>query len=89
MDMARFETRECSAIQFPAYRVWKHPIQARILTPIDGSPEFRKQTGIAEGGCGLADIRVPGWMTKYQEATSFVKNLTFDREAKAEWMTAK
>ena len=89
MDVACFETRECSAIQFAADRVWKHSIQARILTPIDGSPEFRKQTGVAEGGSGLADIRVPGWMTEYQEVTSLVKNGTFDREAKAERMTAK
>jgi len=89
MDMARFKTRECSAIQFAADRVWKHSIEARILTPIDRGPEFRKQTGVAESGSSLADIRVPGWMTEYQEVTSLVKNGTFDREAKAECMTAK
>jgi hypothetical protein len=89
MDMARAETRECSAIQFAADRVWKHSIEARILTPINGGPEFRKQTRIGEGGCSLADIRVAGWMTEYQEVTSLVKNGIFDRDAKAEWMTAK
>ena len=34
MDVACFETRECSTIQFAADRVWKHSIEARILTPI-------------------------------------------------------
>ncbi len=89
MDMARFETRECSTIQFAADRVWKHSIEARVLTPMNRRPKFRKQTGVAESGSGLADIRVPGWMTEYQEVTSLVKNGTFDRDANAECMTAK
>jgi hypothetical protein len=89
MDMARFETRECSAIQFTADRVWKHPIDARILSPIYRGPKFRKQTCVRKRGGSLADIRVPSWMTEYQEVTSFGKNGTFDRDANAECMTAK
>jgi hypothetical protein len=78
MDVACFETRECSTIQFAADRVWKHSIEARILSPIYRGPKFRKQTGVRKSGGSLADIRVPGWVTEYQEVTSLVKNLTLD-----------
>ena len=73
MDMARLETRERSAIQFAADRVWKHSIEARVLTPMDRGPKFRKQTGVRKSGSSLTDIRVPGWMTEYQEVTSWLR----------------
>ena len=89
MDVTRFEPRECSAIQFAADRLWKHSIEARILTPMDRGPKFRKQTSVRKSGGSFADIRVAGWMTEYQEVTSLVKNRIFDWDANAEFMTAK
>jgi hypothetical protein len=89
MDMVCAEARERPAIQFAADRVWKHSIEPRILTPIDRGPKFRKQTGVRKSGSRLADIRVSSWMTEYQEVTSLVTNGTFDRDARAECMTAK